>query len=357
MKDAKLEIAYVGHKSLHWEAITDVNAVMGPNRLEYVQNENSKAANAGALLSSLRPFGAAVANNSIKYYTHSSNSDYQALQAFYNMRFLHNNGTFQASYTYSKLLSDSQQIDSPPFNVDAYSLHSSWGPDILNHPQLFSANVAYDLPSLQNKSTLVRATLGGWQTAAIVAVASGPSISTLLNGVQGLADPAGVGIGNAANVDRPDRVAGQPCHTSGMSSQQFINPNMFTVNGYQLGKVGTAGIGTCLGPNTRNVDFSLHKNFKITERVSAQFRMEFFNLFNHPLYSAQDVINNQTLGFNSIVYGDANGKVVTPNAQGVLVGATQILSAVPNPGSNFGRTLDVRENGFRQIQYALKINF
>jgi hypothetical protein len=309
------------------------------------------------LLASLRPFGAAVANNSIKYYTHSSNSDYQALQAFYNMRFLHNNGTFQASYTYSKLLSDSQQIDSPPFNVDAYNLHSSWGPDILNHPQLFSANVAYDLPSLQNKSTLVRATLGGWQTAAIVSVASGPSISTLLNGVQGLADPAGVGQGNAAGVNRPDRVAGQPCHTSGMSSQQFINPNMFTVNGYQLGKVGNAGIGTCLGPNTRNVDFSLHKNFKITERISAQFRMEFFNLFNHPLYSAQDVINNQTLGFNTIVYGDANGNVVKPNAVGVLVGATQILSAVPNPGSNFGRTLDVRENGFRQIQYALKINF
>jgi hypothetical protein len=356
-KDAKLEVAYVGHKSLHWEAITDVNAVMDPNRLTYVQNENSKAANAGALLSSLRPFGAAVSNNSIKYYTHSSNSDYQGLQAYYNMRFLHDNGTFQASYTYSKLLSDSQQIDSPPFNVDAYNLHSSWGPDILNHPQLFSANVGYNLPTLLNSSTLVRATLGGWQTGAIVTLASGPSISTILNGVQGLADPAGVGIGNAANVNRPDRVAGQACHTSGMSSQQFINPNMFTVNGYQLGKVGNAGIGTCLGPNTRNVDFSLHKNFKITERVSAQFRMEFFNLFNHPLYSAGDVINNQTLGFNTIVYGDASGKVVTPNAQGVLVGATQILSAVPNPGSNFGRTLDVRENGFRQIQYALKINF
>jgi hypothetical protein len=119
-----------------------------------------------------------------------------------------------------------------------------------------------------------------------------------------------------------------------------------------LGKVGTAGIGTCLGPNTRNVDFSLHKNFKITERISAQFRMEFFNLFNHPLYSAQDVINNQTLGFNSVIYGNASG---TPVPLGPT--ATQILSAVPNPGSNFGRTLDVRENGYRQIQYALKINF
>jgi hypothetical protein len=357
IKDAKLELAYVGHRNLHWEAITDVNAVMDPNRLTYVQNENTGST---TQLSALRPFGTAAANNSIKYYTHSSSSDYQALQAFYNMRFLHNNGTFQASYTYSKLLSNSQQIDSPPFNVDAYNLHSSWGPDILNHPQLFSANVAYDLPSLQNKSTLVRATLGGWQTAAIVAVASGPSISTLLNGVQGLGDPAGVGNGAATGVNRPDRVLSQPCHTSGMSSQQFINPNMFTVNGYQLGKVGNAGVGTCLGPNTRNVDFSLHKNFKITERISTQFRMEFFNLFNHPLYSAQDVINNQTLNFNSPIFGDASGNPVPltgPKGSQNLLTATQILSATPNPGTNFGRTLSVRENGFRQIQYALKINF
>jgi hypothetical protein len=257
------------------------------------------------------------------------------------------------------LLSNSQQIDSPPFNVDAYNLHSSWGPDILNHPQLFSANVAYDLPSLQNKSTLVRATLGGWQTAGILTLASGPSISTLLNGVQGLGDPAGVGNGSATAVNRPDRVLSQPCHTSGMSSQQFMNPNMFTVNGYQLGKVGNAGIGTCLGPNTRNVDFSLHKNFKITERISTQFRMEFFNLFNHPLYSAQDVINNQTLGFNAPIFGDASGNPVPKDAKGnqILTTATQILSATPNPGTNFGRTLSVRENGFRQIQYALKINF
>ena len=355
-KDAKLEVAYVGHKSLHWEAITDVNAVLPEDRVSYVQNENTGSS---ALLSSFRPFGAAVANNSIKYYTHASSSSYHSLQTFYNMRFLHNSGTFQLSYTWSKLLSNSQQIDSPPFNVDANNLHSSWGPDILNHPHLFSANVGYDLPTLQNSNVIARAALGGWQTSAIVTLASGPSISTLLNGVQGLGDPAGVGNGSATSQDRPNRVAGQSCRTSGMDSTQFINPNMFTVDGYQLGKVGNTGIGTCLGPGTRNVDFSLHKNFRITERVKAQFRMEFFNLFNHPLYTAQDVINNQTIGFNSPIFGDASGTPVPLDAKGnqILTTATQILSATPNPGPNFGKALSVRENGYRQIQYALKFTF
>ncbi len=88
-----------------------------------------------------------------------------------------------------------------------------------------------------------------------------------------------------------------------------------------------------------------------------QFRMEFFNLFNHPQYVANDVINNATLNFNApkgmktIVFGDANGNVVPETS------ATQILQADPAPGLNYGKAQNVRENGFRQIQYALKLIF
>jgi hypothetical protein len=32
-----------------------------------------------------------------------------------------------------------------------------------------------------------------------------------------------------------------------------------------------------------NVDFSVFKSFMFKERYSAQFRVEFFNLFNHPV--------------------------------------------------------------------------
>jgi hypothetical protein len=126
---------------------------------------------------------------------------------------------------------------------------------------------------------------------------------------------------------------------------------MFTVNGFQLGTIGNAGIGICSGPPTRDVDFGLDKNFKLTERIKVQFRMEFFNLFNHPQYVADDVKNNATINFNAPVFGNANGVAVP------LTSATQILSAAPAPSSNFGQTQNVRENGFRQIQYALKIIF
>jgi hypothetical protein len=82
-----------------------------------------------------------------------------------------------------------------------------------------------------------------------------------------------------------------------------------------------------------------------------QFRMEFFNLFNHPQYTAFDVILNSTVTFTEPIFGDANGHVVPQTS------ATQILSATPANGTNYGRAQSVRENGFRQIQYALKIIF
>ena len=142
-----------------------------------------------------------------------------------------------------------------------------------------------------------------------------------------------------------------------MLPDQFINPNMFTVNGYQLGSVGNAGIGTCLGPRYGTLILASTRTSRSPNSSRRNFRLEFFNLINHPIYDDGSVEGNNTMGFTNVGYGDSSGNPVTANAQGVLVGATQILSATPSPGSNFGRSTAVRENGFHQIQYALKIFF
>jgi hypothetical protein len=345
-KNAKLEVAYVANKNNHWEQIADVNFVPQADRLAYVQQENTAS---GAVLSGFRPYGALVGNNSITYYSHGSTSNYQSLQAFFNSK-IRSNTTFQASYTWSKLLSDSQRLDTPAPNLDGGDRHATYGPDILNHPQIFSASLVYALPTLQGSNGFVRGVLGGWEASTIVSASSGPSITPLV-AVQGLGDPSGVGNGTATGRERPDRVPGQPCRASGSDAKTWLNPNMFSVNGFQLGQIGNAGVGICSGPPSRDVDMGVNKNFKLTERFRMQFRMEFFNLFNHPQYVANDVINNATINFNAPVFGNASGAVVP------LTSATQILSATPAPGSNYGQAQNVRENGFRQIQYALKIFF
>src|SRR5262249_23010540 len=151
-------------------------------------------------------------------------------------------------------------------------------------------------PALQGANSFVRGALGGWEASTIVSISSGPSITPLLS-IKGLGDPAGVGNGTANSRERPDRVAGQPCRASGSDSRQWLNPNQFSVNGYQLGQIGNAGVGICSGPPTRDVDMGVNKNFRLTERFRMQFRMEFFNLFNHPQYTAQNVIDNATVTF------------------------------------------------------------
>ena len=44
---------------------------------------------------------------------------------------------------------------------------------------------------------------------------------------------------------------------------------------------GDAGRNIIRGPGTINLDFSIFKNFFITENQSLQFRAEFFNITNH----------------------------------------------------------------------------
>lgn len=349
-KDARFEIGYVGSKTLHWEAITDINAVPPADRLTYVQHELD-ANRLPAVSSGLRPFGAAVGDNHITYYTHASSASYHSLQSQFTAR-MGSRANFQASYTFSKLLSNSQRIDTPAQNVDAYNLHADWGPDILNHTHLFSANVVYNLPALNDKGTLMRSVLGGWEVTPIFVANSGPSITTLmsLGGTGAVGDPMGIGSGGPTGRERANRVLSQPCRANTGDATQWLNPAVYTMAGYQLGKVGNAGPGLCTGPGIGNVDLGFDKNFKVTERIKAQFRLEFFNLFNTPHYNYNDILN-PTVNFQNPIYGNAAGAVV-PNVST----ATQILSATPSPGG-YGKINSITENGIRQIQYALKFTF
>ena len=49
------------------------------------------------------------------------------------------------------------------------------------------------------------------------------------------------------------------------------------------GTFGTMGRNIFRDSGFKNVDFSVFKNFTFKERYNAQFRVEFFNMFNHPI--------------------------------------------------------------------------
>jgi hypothetical protein len=64
-----------------------------------------------------------------------------------------------------------------------------------------------------------------------------------------------------------------------------------------LGTFGTMGRNMFRDNGFKDVDFSVFKNFSFRERATAQFRVEVFNIFNHPLvgnpYGASASITGQ----------------------------------------------------------------
>ena len=83
------------------------------------------------------------------------------------------------------------------------------------------------------------------------------------------------------------------------------------------------------GPGIVNLDFSLLRKFRITERFAAELRGEFFNAFNHPNFANPSASLNNPGSF---------GKV------------TNTLSPILGAGS--GGPGDPRE-----VQFALKLYF
>jgi len=160
------------------------------------------------------------------------------------------------------------------------------------------------------------------------------------------------------------------------------------MNGVKIGQDGDAGVGICTGPGNSDVDFSVRKNFKITEWLKMQFQLDFFNIFNHPQYSTAAFTNGKggvSFSFNepqravgnpaSALYADKNGDPIYPvtagttgcngtthlfsptGTDGEQLCAASIINTTYNAGSNFGLATGTRENGWRQIQYGLKFTF
>jgi len=103
-----------------------------------------------------------------------------------------------------------------------------------------------------------------------------------------------------------------------------------------LGQFGNMGRNTFIDSGFRNFDFSVAKNFHFGERVHAQFRMEFFNILNHPNFANP--------------YGGQNGFGLNdPSAANFGCGCATPDIAAANPAVGSG--------GPRSVQLGLKFTF
>jgi hypothetical protein len=98
---------------------------------------------------------------------------------------------------------------------------------------------------------------------------------TMTSGVSGIVTtlPSSLAQKCTANAPDPRTLAVAGCYVDGNSV--LVPPT--------LGTFGTMARNMFRDAGFKNVDFSVFKNFKFTERFGAQFRVEFFNFLNHPI--------------------------------------------------------------------------
>jgi hypothetical protein len=208
-------------------------------------------------------------------------STYHALQANLTKRFSHS-FSLGAAYSYSKLISivslDCCGNGGGARIIDPWNYRYNRGPGDFDRPHIFSMNVIYDFPALANKAAFVRYVAGGWEGTGVYSYATGVPITV------GLSQEI-----NGITSSRPDLV-GNPVGPN-TPTGGFINVNAFQMPS-QLGASGTEGQGILHGPPTNNADLAVYKNFKLTEKMSLQFRFETYNTFNHTQFFSTSINTN-----------------------------------------------------------------
>jgi hypothetical protein len=289
----------------------------------------------------------------------NANSNYHALQTLFRTRVRALDAQF--AYTWSKSLSDTDLTNSGNASQagtlsDPFDPHHDYGPTQINRPHVFVGNIVYNVPTFAGHNAFTRYALGGWELASILSYASGPNL-TIYSGTTVTGAPGGfAGLGTGQNSNRPNVVPGTSCYASGGTKNQWLNPEHWTMDGYQLGTLGNDSVGSCSGPGIANTDFSVYKNFKVTERVNLQFRLELYNLFNKAQFRTDQGLFNSSIASGAFACASTNVSNVNFAAR-CPDGVTNLVSwdRSTEQTSNFGQVNGDR--GPREIQYALKITF
>jgi hypothetical protein len=212
-----------------------------------------------------------------------------------------NGFTLLTAYTWSKCISGPSdvggQIGGGNFIGAPQSLYflnlerSVCGFDV---PQRFVTTVLYDIPLFQKSRALLRYPLGGWQVSTIFTAQSG-----FPGNVTNNIDTTATGINS-----RPDQIANGVLPKGQRTPQRYFNTAAF-VTAQPAAFGNSPRTDAFRMPGLINDDFSATKGIQFTESTNFQFRVDFFNLFEHYNADPNTVVN----ALNSKTFGTIAGGV------------------------------------------------
>lgn len=271
--DMALEVGYQGNHSSHQLLQPDFNACPEV----YTTNPNINC-------NALRPvpdIGGISGTASFGV------GNYNALTAKLDKRFSHGL-QFLASYTYGHALSDTGTTlsGSPGFgNKNTLITDSNYSSAAWDIRHNFTTGFNYDVPFGHgrqfggNLNRVVDIFVGNWSANGILTLHTGQPYTLTASGCQQVGE----------NGCFPNLVPGMNPNAAppgGRTPTEYFNTSAVTAPGLLSG--GDLGLQSNTGPPTRTLDFSLFKDFPITERFRVQFRAESFNLTNTPQFNIPD---------------------------------------------------------------------
>jgi hypothetical protein len=305
MKDLVLDVGYVGNRGIHLPTFRDVN-----------QNPVTFNATTGAPIAGAKPLAQYGFNSQIEYMEFQGYSNYNSLQSRLEKRFSQGLSTL-VSFTYGKTLADA--IDQLASGGDAttyqgmkrgpqngYDRHSEYGPADFDVKLRLNVSAVWQLPFGHDRRFgsssrgITNILLGGWDFSPIVTAEGGLPLTVVQAQLLNL---------GSNRVSRPNRIlADATLPASQRSASEWFNVNAFSILQTDPTKAGfvpdqafgNSGVGILRGPSLVNFDFSLAKEFRLTERQLLQFRSEFFNSLNHT-----------NLGIPNITMGSGFGTITT----------------------------------------------
>ena len=255
-----LDVAYIGSRGTH---LMDQRLVNGLPAGTFLTNP-TLSASVNFYNDALRPY---LGWGSLTAVETASSSLYNAMAVRLGRRFSHGL-SFDANYTWGRDLGDTDEDTSSVGNP--FNLKSGWAPTIYDRTQMLTATYAYDFPSVSGAldNPLARAAFNGWEYSGVASFQTGLPFTVTSNGSLQSID-AGTQYVNI--VSNP--YAGHTAH-------QWLNQAAFQRPAD--GTYGNEHRSTLRYPGINNWDMSLSRTVAIGERVKWNFRVDSFNVFNHP---------------------------------------------------------------------------
>jgi hypothetical protein len=313
-----LEVGYVGTHTIHLRATrTDIpTRVATASHPIVVQDVNGQSHQ--IFINTISNGPVRSANPQINGYSafeifdNASYAHYNSLQATISRRW--SQGYIQGAYTFSKSIdvNSSGNTAFPTVYNNEADLSATRGLSDFDRTHRLAITYRYDLPFYSTATGWKHGLLADWSMSGITIFQSGTPFSVIDSGAGSLYIGPGYTTTLTGNLASGGSVSKG---YAGGGIQNEVNNGYLNVANFARAPYlyfpsgvctdptgntcvtvfGNLGRNTYRGPFQQNWDFSLQKNFKLTERFNLRFGTDLFNIWNHANFANPSVTDVETI--------------------------------------------------------------